>query len=473
MLVVISDLHFEEEKSRSIEGDGSQEPIRAVRNIHPRAFTKILCRLDEQAQRDGAEKMDLVLAGDIFDLHRTALWFQNNPKEVRPYVSAATVDSDLEAKVLEVLHATNEENSAVWEILSAFRRLANDGTYSDEAGQERQFCVPVEIQYLPGNHDRLANATPAIRRTVREFLGVTVSEDPFPHVLRFDEARAIVRHGHEYDAYNFSQDLEEMEELPLQLTASAYDDPPFGDFITVEIASRISEAFREIHGDDKILNDPLLRTVYERILEFDDLRPMRAILNFLLYMPDSGYSPERIWDEAVEPVLLALLDTLHDHPFMNQWLDKMDQKGPDVIDAIQAVLGLQAWKWGGVSLRKVQFLSDLALRAHSEESGPHHLAAREVPILNQEHLFVVAGHTHSPAVKLIGLPQNEEQYYVDTGTWRQQIPATPDFKRFGRIKSLTYAVLYGPNEDPRNPTLPGKTASLDYWSGVTQRWKQT
>lgn len=472
MLVVISDLHLEEEKSRNIEGNGLHQPIRVPRNINPSAFTKIFCRLDEQARRDGAQKMDLVLAGDIFDLHRTALWFQNNPQNVRPYVSAAGINAELEAKALEILQAMNEKERAVNKILAAFRRLAQDGFYVDEAGEERTFSAPVEFHYIPGNHDRLANATPAIRRTIREFLGLSGGDAAFPHVLTFDEERAMIRHGHEYDHFNFSQDNRERDALPLHLPSQAYDEPPLGDFISVEVASRISEIFRQVHGDERILKDPLLRVVYEHILEIDDLRPIRAMFNFLLHMPESGYTPERIWGEAIEPVVMRLLDAIHDHPFLGYWLEQMDKKGvPDVIDAVQAILALRAWRWGGVSLKKAQFLSDLALRRYDEEEGPERLAAREETIGNKEHLFVVAGHTHRPAVKLIGFPEEGvEQYYVDTGTWRRQIPATPDFKRFGRIKSLTYAILYGPNEDLGSLAGQGKIASLDYWSGVTERW---
>jgi hypothetical protein len=112
----------------------------------------------------------------------------------------------------------------------------------------------------------------------------------------------------------------------------------------------------------------------------------------------------------------------------------------------------------------------LALRSHQSSAGPEGMAAREEAIQNGSHLFVVAGHTHSPAVELIGHRPAGEQYYVDVGTWRRVIPATGDFRSFGRLNALSYAVIYGPQEDPGNPTIPGKVASLDYWSGVTQRW---
>lgn len=478
MLVVISDLHFEEEKSRNIAGQGVHEPIEVPRNIHLKAFTKIFSRLDERARRDGAKKMDLVLAGDIFELHRTALWFRDNPQDVRPYVSATEVEADLEAKLLALLQAINEASSAPRQVLAALRRLIQEGRYVDESGQDRAFPVLVQMHYIPGNHDRLTNSTPAVRRAVRELLGLPPSDAAFPHVLTFDEERTLIRHGHEYDYLNFSQDYREVDELPLHLPEEAYDGATFGDFVAVEVASRISEVYREHHGDTNILGDPLLRQVYERILEFDDLRPQHAMPNYLLYIPTSGYTPERIWRDALKPVLQKLLGDIHDHPFLTYWLDKWDKKmWPDLIDLAQGALALrvwdwQVWNWMVLSLNNVQRLSERLLRAYKEASGPERMALREETVRSERHLFVVGGHTHKPAVELIGHRPASEQYYVNTGTWRQQLPAAPDFKSFGRVKTLTYAVLYGPDEDRGTPPVNNKIASLDYWSGVTRRWSK-
>jgi hypothetical protein len=62
---------------------------------------------------------------------------------------------------------------------------------------------------------------------------------------------------------------------------------------------------------------------------------------------------------------------------------------------------------------------------------------------------------------------------VDTGTWRNRVLATHDYRQFGRLKSLNYMVAYGPNED--RGLLPDnrlKIASFDYWSGLTQGWER-
>ena len=218
--------------------------------------------------------------------------------------------------------------------------------------------------------------------------------------------------------------------------------------------------------------------MYERILEFDDLRPLHAIPNFLLYMPDSGYTPDQIWHQAIKPVAQALLEDVYRDPFLTSWIDKSDKKGwLDLSDIAQVALGLRVWDWpvwdwNLVSLDIVGRLSEKLIEMAQGGLGPELMAAREEAVLDGEVLFVVGGHTHSPAVKLIGVQPAGEQYYVDTGTWRQQLPAAPDFRRFGRVKSLTYVVVYGPEEDFGRPAQAGKIASLDYWSGVTQRWAE-
>jgi hypothetical protein len=244
----------------------------------------------------------------------------------------------------------------------------------------------------------------------------------------------------------------------------------------VEVIAGISELFRRVHTDEKILSDPFLRQIYERILEFDDLRPMHAIPNFLLFMPGSGYTPDQIWHQAIKPVARLLLESNYRDPFLTQWLEKSDTKGwPDLTDVAQIAMGLRfwdwpIWDWNLISLDLIQRLSDKLIEAHKKGMRPEMMAVREEAVLEGEVLFVVGGHTHTPAVKLIGKSSAGEQYYVDSGTWRQQVPATPDYQHFGRVKSLTYVVIYGPNEDLGRPVREGKIASLDYWSGVTQRW---
>ena len=67
MLVVISDLHFEEESSDVIPGIGNHPPVAFSRNLPGRAYRSFIAHLATEAARNGAKKLDLAFAGDIFD----------------------------------------------------------------------------------------------------------------------------------------------------------------------------------------------------------------------------------------------------------------------------------------------------------------------------------------------------------------------------------------------------------------------
>ncbi|HEX6308671.1 MAG TPA: metallophosphoesterase, partial [Longimicrobiales bacterium] len=142
MLVVISDLHFEEEHSCVIESDGRRLGVDG--NIGPRAFDLFVDSIERLALRNNAERIDLVLAGDIFDLNRTCLWFEGGADGPRPYVSCVEVGTgtELEQKLLRILDAIAAE-PRVEPSLAALRRLGAGGQ-------------PVEVvrHYIPGNHDR-------------------------------------------------------------------------------------------------------------------------------------------------------------------------------------------------------------------------------------------------------------------------------------------------------------------------------
>lgn len=465
MLVVISDLHFEEEKTDHIIGDGAQPPIIYTRNLGPKAYYRFILQLAGEAVRNGAKQLDFVLAGDIFDINRSSLWFANENKE-RPYISAGDTKPALEKVLLKIIRAIADE-SEIDKTLQLFRLLAK-GRYL-EGSQEKDFPVPVTLHHIAGNHDRMVNATPAVRRLVRELLGMPAIAAPFPRVLTFERERALVRHGHEYDRYNFGADHTDTDEFPVHLPEAEYEAAPFGDFATIDLVSRFSYLFRRHHGDNKILASRTLRTVYERLLEFDDLRPQRAMFNYLLHIPEERMTPVMVW-KTIEPVIYQLLEETHNHPFLEFWLDKMDKKWRlDAIDAIQGVLGAKLWRLTGIPLGLAQFISNTVIGGYKEEGGPHYYAAREKVIRDGSYQFLVAGHTHTPAVELIAADPKSERYYIDSGTWRNRVPATTDYKAFGRLKALTYVVIYGPDEDPGTGDQP-KATSMDFWSGVTQRW---
>jgi UDP-2,3-diacylglucosamine pyrophosphatase LpxH len=448
MLTVISDLHFEEEDSDIIRGGGKELGLQ--RNVPARAFGKVFSTLAQLADQNGAKQLDLVLAGDIFDLQRTSLWFRGS---LRPYVSNLKVDGACQDAILKILDAIEKEPEVkkTLELL----QLLGQGRYRqhvEEPGSERAFSVPVVLHYVPGNHDRLLNSTPTIRSRVRSLLGTAPAEDRFPHTITFGDPRVLVRHGHEYDRYNFSEDYEGFNPFPETIPEEHYDNPAFGDFITLEVATALPRLFREEYGDARILADPVLQKVYVRLLEFDDVRPQSALVDFLLHVPD-GPGEDQVWD-LLRPVVTKLLDRIYDHEYLRSWLHWLG------YDVIAFLLKTKFWH--------VNFALDV-LKEHASSigstKGPGCVAIAghesELPGLR----FVIAGHTHEPQVALIG---PNDQYYVDTGTWRHRVLFNG--QQSGRVKALTYVTVYASGEDQGKPPVQ-KKESFDFWSGYTQRWE--
>lgn len=471
MLVVLSDLHFEEEASNHIPGSGSYPAIEFKRNLPAAPYRLLIQQLAAEARRNEAQKLEFVLAGDILDLHRSGLWFTENGQALRPYVSNPQISPELEAFTLRLLQGIAEEDH-VKEVLPLFRLLAG-GRYLDSSAAEQPFPVPVEFHYIPGNHDRLANASPAIRQAVRRALGLADHGAAFPNALAFDAERALVRHGHEYDYGNFSVNLHNDETIPIHLPVQYYQDPAFGDLVTVDIASQLPALFRDYHGDETILADQTLRALYLRLLEFDDLRPLTALFNYFIYADGQTIDKHTAW-EAIVPVVIDLLEKIHDNPYLLYWLDRFDQPWRlDLIDAVQAVLAAKPWRWASrfIPLEVAEKTANIALKSTANRPPTEQYAARESSIQSGQYRYLIAGHTHRPRISLVANDHHGERYYVDTGTWRNRVLAAFDYQQFGRLKSLNYMIAYGPNEDRgliEDNRL--KIASFDYWSGLTQGW---
>ena len=59
---------------------------------------------------------------------------------------------------------------------------------------------------------------------------------------------------------------------------------------------------------------------------------------------------------------------------------------------------------------------------------------------------MISGHTHFAEVALISANQNTQRYYINSGTWRNVIPATKTLSDFGRLQGLTKVTVFLPKE---------------------------
>ncbi len=453
MLVVISDLHFEEVASDAVAAPGGCYPVAFTeRNLRPEAFGVFFRDLSDAARRDGVRRLDLVLAGDIVDLHRTSMWLVD---DLRPYVACPDVapGSPLEAKILGILDAIAAEE-AVASSLAAIRQLSTGQPVPGAPPGLEAPAVQAAVHYLPGNHDRLVNATPAIRARVCALLGTADPGGPFPHVYDSADPRVLVRHGHEYDPINFGAAFPREAPMPAEVAPAAYDEWTFGDFVTVEVAMGLPHAFRQVHGE-AIARDRLRASVYKRLLEFDDVRPQSELVPFVLTIP--GFDPRMVWKE-LEPAVRLLLDRIAESPHLDAALAR-----GRVSPVWKAFLDTRFWRLG-LPLWLLQALGRAV--SGSGRADPAAAAAREQVVEGGLKRLVVAGHTHHPQVALLSNQGGFDRYFVDTGTWRNVVLSS-GAGDFSNAKALTYVVVYSSDED----RLRGrKEESFDYWSGYTKRW---
>ena len=458
MIAVISDLHFEEEASDVITGNGKQIIFR--RNLDPKAYRSFISHMADEARRRHAEGFELVIAGDLFDLNRTVLWFSD---DLRPYVSLDNVSPELEKKILKILEAVAAE-PAVKQTLELFRNLAA-GSYQGHNPKARnwvdqEFPCPVKITCLAGNHDRLANASAAVRNRICELIGIGPVER-FPHYALFHDPDALVRHGHEYDNNNFALDLPEKESIPLEVEEAGYSEANFGDFITIDVAVRLPHLFRRRYGDEQILKDPVLSALYLRLLQFDDVRPQSALLDYMLDDSGGDFSVEEAWEKLV-PVMQDLIAEIHDNKFFRYWLSRRAKPwAPAELELARALLQMGGWRNRPAreAARKIaRFMMG------GEPDQPQLSAMREELVGSNKVRVVLSGHTHSPEVCLIKSDESGDRFYINTGTWRDVIPSTPDGRTFGRLRALTYVTLYSKAEQAESCN------SFDYWTGFTKDW---
>ena len=459
MIAVISDLHFEEEASDIIKRDGREIAFR--RNLDPKAYRSFISHMADEVVRRKAKSFELIIAGDLFDFNRTVLWFGD---ELRPYVPLDEVSPELETKMLGILTAIAAE-PAVASTLKLFHDLSA-GRYQAHSGESRQwverdFPCPAKITCLSGNHDRMANASPAIRKRICELIGMTGSE-PFPHYALFEDPDALVRHGHEYDNDNFALDFSKDEKpIPLKIDESGYSEANFGDFITIDIAARLPHLFRKKYGDEGILKDHVLESLYLRLLQFDDVRPQSALLDYMLDGSSGGFSAEDAWKKLV-PVIQDLLAEIHDNKFFRYWLARRAKPwAPAELELARGLLEMGGWR-NRPAREAARKISHFMLGGEPDQ--PQLFAMREELVQKNKVRVVLAGHTHSPEVCLIKSDESGDRFYINTGTWRDVIPSTPDRRTFGRMRALTYVTLYAKSEHDQSCN------SFDYWTGFTKDW---
>jgi UDP-2,3-diacylglucosamine pyrophosphatase LpxH len=427
MLIVLSDLHFSETKSSQIG------TYRFSRNLRPENYRAYFAEVNQFALANEIKNIDLILAGDILEISRSAIWLEG---EDRPYIdnNAVQPGSAAEATILKILHAI-EEDGAVADTLKLFRNI------------QQHFEMTVKLYLILGNHDRLANATPRIRSTVREMFGLPGGDALFDHHLVFDDYLGkpfcLVRHGHEYDRTNFSMDVLAQDAIPTFIPESVYGLSSLGDITTIEFGASLPWLYIQTYGEEAILHDKTLLALYQRLMEFDDVRPATAWLSFLFSTP--GVDEKHTW-ELMKPCFTAIINNLSTN---DQFLNTLKQSAAMGFVArwfLMAIIRSGLFKNGVpywlVKLIMSRVSNTITLQSQAE------WAKREELILDEDSgcNCVISGHTHFAELALLSAKDGDERYYINSGTWRNLIPATKGYQDFGRLKALTKVIVFYPLE---------------------------
>ncbi|MBK9258845.1 MAG: hypothetical protein IPM54_03300 [Polyangiaceae bacterium] len=464
MLVVVSDLHFQHVSADAIRyvRDGVVREVGVRRNVTSGAMQMLLADVHARAKRAMSNQIELVFAGDIFELLRTPLWFCGGALDVRPTAFELGPDSPwnpLRAKVHEVLDAIVEDNKDVWPVLARFVR---------EGSLERKgqvLCLEsgtvVNVQYIPGNHDRLVNAWPSVRRRIREILSMPPSEQPFPHTIERPKDtgyRVKIRHGHEYDRWNIGVPVPFGK--PIELTDEEYLTPCSGDYVTLEIATRLCVGFRALHGKALRANDERgarMRDFYNALVEFDDVRPPTLLLKYLQTRLGSLHAE---LFELLRPVLLDIYLAALASPFFQDMAHRMEMlkffREPVVTIVREALQSLSPTTLEGL----VQRLRAMDTSGDTERGAA--MASRERGVEEGQYDIVVAGHTHHPDQLPLPSPagSGREVFFLDSGTWRSTIRVGIG-DSFGRMRAYTMVMCY--SDEECNKMTDGRR--FETWTG--------
>jgi len=436
MLILLSDLHFM---------DGTA----GVDNLNTRVFEALLRDMADRARDAAATEVKIALLGDIFDLVRTERWFEVDADQ-RPWGSDPS-----EEAAIEVFDAIVKRNATTFEILSS--------SLTDNFG----FPVDPEWIYVPGNHDRLCNVYPSLRRKVRDLLGMEAGDGMFPKVLLEPDYGVYARHGHEFDPYNY-----EGEPVFGGLGVGAeenkaYMEMPIGDVIAAEFASRLPVLVRHNSAEMGRRGESLAT----KFRELFDVRPLAAIVDWLEVQ--QARQPVAL-EEVINTSMRECAEDFGEIPFVRDWINRHDDwRNPfDDADKLQLLF---------MMLRQINFTnmsSALSLARGGAESHEKHypeMARQDFthldanPDLRDRILYVVYGHTHTPDQRAVGVVgegvKERPRVYLNTGTWRPSHRYALDDSGFATWNNVTMTYVLKAGEvraDGRSLGYP----SFETWSAA-------
>jgi len=453
LIVVISDLHLNDEGNRTI----SPRAFEIFRDRVISAAMKIKwgSRNSKGAIAATDRFVDIILNGDILDYIRSELWQQS---EERPWDLPDKYPSIL-SRINDGILQKNKKSLGILKSLVTRTGLPKD--FPDDVG--------FRIHYLVGNHDWFLVLPPskeinAIRKKVASAIGLHPGtnpvDGPFPHDPLTDACddlkesmrrhRVFVRHGDIHDRMNFP---------------GTRGQASIGDAIVIEILGAIApktdaKLAGNVREDTRRLTNSYLR-------EIDNLRPYSTLPRWLESLIATLEGSPEFRDEAPQ-VTRAINDTFKElaKNFRNVGFVK---SYTGLQERLKAKLPTYVSDWLGIRLPALQEAVMAFAMGQGSKTIKYATAAYEEQWLRQGIVdTIVYGHTHTPAVvpldmvhmPLDGEDDAREWTYVNSGTWRpvqQRCLVQERQNEFSFSHTMTHVMFYTPRER--------KDHTIDFWTG--------
>ncbi len=436
MLVVISDLHLAD----GTAGDHNLKP-----QVYHDLLDSIAAAHAKVRQHNPQSRVEIIYAGNIFDMRRTHFWHQQGEHTPwRHFVGG--VEGAALAKPPQSTEYLERAVQLFNQIMIHPNVSPIKGILGDLLADRFGGIEPLRL-YLPGDADRLINMHPGLRARVIDFLGLDLGRSgpwdpnqPFPNLWVDHDHGTLIRHGHEWDVYSFEGDPNQPED---------YFNIPMADLINTELFARLTYHASLMQPAQGVAPDAI-HAFQQKLQQIDNVRPVSSVVKWLarhFVGEEKKYLTSCIEDavtnfEAQPYVKWWLSASGHD-----KWYNPLDE-----ADRLEFLIEGLKKLWVGKT--------DAALAIYDKFANydPYvryvERAAKE-PWVTQEGSrlqFVVYGHTHVAQHVPIGIV-GEEGYqrllhYVNAGSLRPTHTVTRDGKAFHVTESLDYAIFYRQDERP-------------------------
>jgi UDP-2,3-diacylglucosamine pyrophosphatase LpxH len=448
MLVIVSDLHL---------SDGS-----TANNFNPEAFGILAGEIRTMAQQRGAQEVELVLLGDVFDLVRTDYWHVNVPAGERPWggrpdrVTAMNPAPAIEKQYGAVLERIIRTDAA--HPRYGFGRFLNDlVAHFTEQGK------PFHVHYVIGNHDRVLHNFPSMQRQIGAAYPAIGS---FAAAYVSEAYATVARHGHEWDTnchgYDFQRQVLKPAKKAGRFDAEAYRVQAIGEVVTAELMSGLVHHARVAGGDSQLI---------ARLKDVNNLRPVLDVFEWLDWFGGARTGEQQ---RVLHAALAASLDGVLNCSFARLW-DKLKTDiivSGDLVDRLALARSVLLGGNFGEFRRKAGAL-ELLQKAFSvlSQGDPFRDGAKSeyeakdgLPAWTQH---VVYGHTHRARRDYFsGQVDGHVRMYVNSGTFLPLISRVADGRGFATELQMTMVFAYAEAED--SDTKRGGP-SLDIWNGTRRK----